>query len=231
MIVRHGLTLSRLVVFSITMFSVVAVFSDEMNNAPSEGSISSSDDCTEININYKLDGNLTREEAISRMDKAFFESLSKFDACQMSQSDTSDGASVSSGGAGSGGAGSGGAGSGETGSSGTGSTGTSSSRTNSVASPDLSGTSAATTNDTSATTISKGGDASTAVSARGIEKNIPDGTQPGSGKIPEDIPSADNDSVLEAQIRQAAINETDPETKKKLWNEYRKYKGLSQSGD
>ena len=46
------------------------------------------------------------------------------------------------------------------------------------------------------------------------------------GKLPEDIPSADNDSVLEAQIRQAAINEKDPVVQKKLWNEYRKYKGL-----
>lgn len=48
----------------------------------------------------------------------------------------------------------------------------------------------------------------------------------GSGKIPDDIPPADNDSVLEEQIRQAAINETDPVIKEKLWNEYRKYKGL-----
>jgi hypothetical protein len=48
------------------------------------------------------------------------------------------------------------------------------------------------------------------------------------GKLPEDIPPADNDSVLEAQIRQAAIDEPDPELKKKLWNEYRRYKGLPQ---
>lgn len=46
------------------------------------------------------------------------------------------------------------------------------------------------------------------------------------GKLPEDIPPADNDSVLEGQIRQAAINEKDPAVQKKLWNEYRKYKGL-----
>lgn len=46
------------------------------------------------------------------------------------------------------------------------------------------------------------------------------------GKLPEDIPPADNDTILEAQIRKAAINESDSELKKKLWNEYRKYKGL-----
>lgn len=48
------------------------------------------------------------------------------------------------------------------------------------------------------------------------------------GKLPEDIPASDNDSILEAQIRQAAVGEKDPELKKKLWNEYRKYKGLPQ---
>ena len=47
-------------------------------------------------------------------------------------------------------------------------------------------------------------------------------------KIPEDIPQDDNDSVLEEQIKIAAINEKDPEKKKRLWNEYRKYKGLPQ---
>jgi uncharacterized protein YmfQ (DUF2313 family) len=41
------------------------------------------------------------------------------------------------------------------------------------------------------------------------------------GKIPDD-----NDSVFEAQIRAAAIAETDPDTQKNLWNEYRRYKGL-----
>ena len=47
-------------------------------------------------------------------------------------------------------------------------------------------------------------------------------------KIPDDIPIDDNDSVLEEQIKLAAINEKDPEKKKRLWNEYRKYKGLPQ---
>lgn len=46
--------------------------------------------------------------------------------------------------------------------------------------------------------------------------------------IPEDIPQDDNDSVLEEQIKLAAMNEKDPEKKKRLWNEYRKYKGLPQ---
>ena len=53
-------------------------------------------------------------------------------------------------------------------------------------------------------------------------------TEKNNGMIPEDIPQDDNDSVLEEQIRLAAINEKDPVKKKRLWNEYRKYKGLPQ---
>jgi len=51
---------------------------------------------------------------------------------------------------------------------------------------------------------------------------------PGSGKIPEDIPSADSDDVIAKQIRKAAIAETDPEKQAKLWDRYRQYKNLSQ---
>ena len=47
------------------------------------------------------------------------------------------------------------------------------------------------------------------------------------GAIPEDIPSANNDDAIAAQIRLAAEAEQDPEIKKKLWNEYRKYKGMN----
>ena len=46
------------------------------------------------------------------------------------------------------------------------------------------------------------------------------------GKIPDDIPAPDNDNALQTQIRRAAMQETDPELKEKLWNEYRRYKGL-----
>ncbi|WP_438971530.1 hypothetical protein [Methylophaga sp.] len=51
-------------------------------------------------------------------------------------------------------------------------------------------------------------------------------TSSSNGRIPEDIPPAENDDAIAAQIRIAAEAETDPETKKKLWNEYRKYKGM-----
>lgn len=63
------------------------------------------------------------------------------------------------------------------------------------------------------------------------ETEIPPGqnTAPASadnGAIPEDIPQANNDDAVAAQIRIAAENETDPDIREKLWNEYRKYKGM-----
>jgi len=54
--------------------------------------------------------------------------------------------------------------------------------------------------------------------------------QQANGRAPEDIPPADNDSILAAQIRQAAETETDPERQRRLWNEYRKIKGLPTKG-
>ncbi|MFV0477909.1 MAG: hypothetical protein ACK5ME_08750 [Parahaliea sp.] len=45
---------------------------------------------------------------------------------------------------------------------------------------------------------------------------------------PKDIPSGDDDDVVARQLREAAMRETDPAVREKLWDEYRKYKGISQ---
>ena len=45
------------------------------------------------------------------------------------------------------------------------------------------------------------------------------------GSVPEDIPDATDDDVIARQLREAAMQETDPELKEKLWEEYRRYKG------
>ena len=42
--------------------------------------------------------------------------------------------------------------------------------------------------------------------------------------VPPDIPDGSDDDVVARQLREAAEKETDPELKKKLWEEYRKYK-------
>ena len=185
------------------------------------GSISVADDCTKIDIDYQDDDLLTPEERLARMDAAFFASLSKFDACQTSQSGTS--ASASGGGDTGNGDSAGGGGAAATGA---------------VASPDLTGTDppsesnypvSGAGNSTAATQANKSGaalDAATAQSSTPVTSTAAVDL-PGGGKLPEDIPAADNDSVLQAQIRQAAMSETDPAVRKKLWDEYRKYKGLS----
>ncbi len=41
---------------------------------------------------------------------------------------------------------------------------------------------------------------------------------------PKDVPDGSDDDVVARQLREAAQRETDPELKKKLWEEYRKYK-------
>lgn len=48
--------------------------------------------------------------------------------------------------------------------------------------------------------------------------------QGGKQAAPADIPDGSDDDVVARQLREAAEKETDPELKKKLWEEYRKYK-------
>jgi hypothetical protein len=45
---------------------------------------------------------------------------------------------------------------------------------------------------------------------------------------PPDIPSGDGDDVVARQLREAAMREPDPAVREKLWEEYRKYKGIEQ---
>ena len=216
-----------------------------------------SHDCTDVTVDYTDDANLTREERIARMDRAFQRSLSRFEECQSERAGTGGG----TGGAQGSGAGSGAGGGELSGTEGSGSAGSESDGgETSTAASDISGpdapvdapassgastaasdvtgdeptVTAATTPDTNAS--SAGGkwappeDAesppSPEDSTAGEEPVREAARTPGSGKVPEDIPPADNDSALEAQIRQAAIEETDPELKKRLWDEYRRYKGL-----
>jgi hypothetical protein len=45
-----------------------------------------------------------------------------------------------------------------------------------------------------------------------------------SGSVPGDIPDGRDDDIVARQLREAAMKETDPELREKLWDEYRKYK-------
>jgi len=190
------------------------------------GAISDADDCTKIEIKIDETGEpLTAAERAALMDKAFYESLSRFDRCQAARS--------SSGGANSGKSAAG-LGLGDSGGAGTGAV-------KSVASDSMQGT---------MTEEKMEADAIQSVASQSVKGTLPNDeadlkTQPqqewekkptsfesenasllSTGKLPDDIPPVDNDSVLEKQIRTAAMAEKDPVIKAKLWNEYRKYKGL-----
>ena len=45
---------------------------------------------------------------------------------------------------------------------------------------------------------------------------------------PKDIPNGNDDDVVARQLREAAMREPDPAVREKLWEEYRKYKGISE---
>ena len=172
--------------------------------------LSKTRDCTVIELEPEIDPNLTTQENIQRLTEQFFESVNTVQHCEPPSEAASSGAG-------------GGAGGGAT------------------ASSDLSG-SEAVLSDLPQASAESVGDSELSAIQQDIEKALGDSSNTSSqddsgsavaeakdgnnGALPDDIPSADNDSVFEAQIRAAAENETDPDVRKNLWNEYRKYKGL-----
>lgn len=45
-----------------------------------------------------------------------------------------------------------------------------------------------------------------------------------SGPVPPDVGDGADDDIVARQLREAAMNEKDPELREKLWDEYRRYK-------
>ncbi|MEO1370243.1 MAG: hypothetical protein AAFX50_23930 [Acidobacteriota bacterium] len=45
-----------------------------------------------------------------------------------------------------------------------------------------------------------------------------------SERVPGDIPDGSDDDIVARQLREAAMNEDDPELRERLWEEYRAYK-------
>ena len=183
-------------------------------------------DCAETTVDYARDPNLTPEEDLARMDAALNQSLNQFDACQIARMSNSAGGGEASGGGGYGGSAGGGG---------------SSSGQGSTASSDMAGaqkpSKALKPSQREDREQQQNASLGSAGSAEDVEQGEPtnssrkdDQDAVDNGKVPEDIPPADNDSVLEAQIRKAAMNEKDPEVRARLWDEYRKYKGIEKDG-
>ena len=205
-------------------------------------------DCAPGEVHADVDGrSLTPEEKIARMDEALRESLARFDECQAAASVSADGGDGVEGAQGNA-AGGGGSGRSVAGEGGDGATAQADGTVESVAAEGVQGTEAP---EEAGATV-QGGDDGTAQADDAVESVAAEGVQgteapeeagatvagseqptrsggvrsDTSDDIPDDIPEPDNDSVLEAQIRRAAMEETDPRIRAELWNEYRKYKGL-----
>jgi hypothetical protein len=73
----------------------------------------------------------------------------------------------------------------------------------------------------------EGSDANTDSRSQQSRARIPNRPPPprrGSEPLPVDIPDAKDDDIIARQLREAALQESDPELKEKLWAEYQRYK-------
>lgn len=160
------------------------------------------EECGRSEIRYIDNPELTRAERIAMMEKAFMDSLNRFELCQLtdpeqnssntSQADQGGGLDGSDGG------------------------------DESVASQDMQGSEP----ESAASLPEEGAGASEQQAMESPASSSAPISRADNGAIPEDIPAANNDDAIAAQIRLAAEAEQDPEIRKKLWNEYRKYKGM-----
>lgn len=183
------------------------------SQAYADEALGSAIDCTDMKINYIDRPDMTHSERIEAMDRAFFESVNRFELCNLSNQSSSSSESVSSANQES---------STENGTAmGSAVSESSEAGIDSVASPSMMGTETESTLPAPDSPEDSGMPDDTKDEAVAIY-----GNSGANGALPEDIPDANNDDVVAAQIRLAAEIEKDPVKKEKLWNEYRKYKGL-----
>jgi hypothetical protein len=194
-------------VLSVFIISVMVCYSTFSVADSADGKLG----CSMAGIDYVDQPDMTRAERIAEMDQAFLESVHRFDDCTLSKQGPSSGLDLT----------------GESGSSGdsesnAGNEEDSKSRQSgyeSSASDEMSGT--------ESESFPVAGMEAESMSAEDLDdKPVTFDRSSDNGAVPEDIPDANNDDVVAAQIRTAAEIETDPEKKEKLWNEYRRYKGL-----
>ncbi len=187
-------------------FFLIIILVNIFSQAYADEFLGAAIDCSKVNINFIDNSEWTKSERVEAMDKAFFESVNRFELCHLSNQAKSSNQSGSS-----------------SNSSGIdqASNDNSADEVNSVASQEITGSEKETT--PPATDSSQNSNIPEN-SQRQADKVNTDGKA--NGTTPKDIPAANNDDVIAAQIRLAAEIEKDPIKKAKLWNEYRKYKGL-----
>jgi hypothetical protein len=194
--------------FTLAIFSIFGLFVLYSTGYTQE-SLELSVDCANVKIDYSDDPTLTRGERIHKMDKSLSKSLDNFKLCnQETKKIETNVANDNSGGAGE-------------------ATGNSKAENmgEAIASSTISGTELPAAKDDAQ---EESEDSLALQTINNKNGNYQGSVSTANGKDPDDIPSANNDSALAAQIRRAAVNETDPIKKKLLWDEYRKYKGLTE---
>ena len=201
---------------------LIIMLTGVISQAPAAEAIGSSIDCSNVKINYADNPEWTHSEKVEAMNRAFFESVDQFELCNLSNQSSSSSGSGSGNGSGNGTSQASSKGNGNGNGTNQASNTGSEAGFDSVASQEITGTETKSTLSSMDAFEDSGQPENTnnaLVKANGV------GTA--NGARPEDIPAADNDDVIEAQIRLAAEIEKDPVKKEKLWNEYRKYKGLA----
>jgi hypothetical protein len=191
--------------FTLAIFGLFLLYSMGYTQESLELSV----DCANVQIDYSDDPTLTRGERIHKMDKSLSKSLDNFKLCnQETKKIETNVANDNSGGAGE-------------------ATGNSKSENmgEAIASSTISGTELPAAKDDAQ---EESEDSLALQTINNKNGNYQGSVSTANGKHPDDIPSANNDSALAAQIRRAAENETDPKKRKLLWDEYRKYKGLTE---
>ena len=191
--------------FTLAIFGLFVLYSTGYTQESLELSV----DCANVQIDYSDDPTLTRGERIHKMDKSLSKSLDNFKLCnQETKKIETNVANDNSGGAGE-------------------ATGNSKAENmgEAIASSTISGTELPAAKDDAQ---EESEDSLALQTINNKNGNYQGSVSTANGKQPDDIPSANNDSALAAQIRRAAVNETDPIKKKLLWDEYRKYKGLTE---
>jgi len=63
-------------------------------------------------------------------------------------------------------------------------------------------------------------------SGGGGSAGVQNGETDGKSRVPADIPKGSGDDIVARQLREMAKSEKDPILREKLWNEYRRYKGI-----
>ena len=158
--------------------------------------ISMATDCTDLEVQADIDPELSKDENLQRLSDIFYQSLNTVTHCEASNNSASGAQSSTE----------------------------KTDAMDSVPASDISGTEPVESlSESSADQISEAD--TSEYDERDMAKSNTE-LSDAMAKAPDDIPPADNDSIFEKQIREAAENETDPEVRARLWNEYRKYKGL-----